>query len=207
MARLRLSKSSLAHEREQLKLYRRLLPSLDLKRRQLSVEAEKARDRRDRLARESEDLEARVGAELPMVAVRAIEFRGLVSVRHVRVRRENVVGVRLPELEALECDIAKYSELIHPAWTDLLVERIHAAVEARIRLTVADERIEILERAVRRVTQRVNLFERVLIPTAEKNIKKIQIFLGDVERDAVVRSKIAKARRQIAPETIQEATR
>ena len=43
MAKLRLSKASLAKERQNLKLYERLLPSLDLKRRQLTVEGEKAR--------------------------------------------------------------------------------------------------------------------------------------------------------------------
>ena len=43
MAKLRLSKAALAKERQALKLYLRLLPSLDLKRRQLTVESEKAR--------------------------------------------------------------------------------------------------------------------------------------------------------------------
>ena len=48
------------------------------------------------------------------------------------------------------------------------------------------------ELAVRRITQRVNLFEKILIPTAKHNIQRIQIFLGDAERSAVVRSKLAK---------------
>ena len=43
MAKLRLSKNSLQQQQQQLKLYKRLLPSLDLKRRQLTVEAQKAR--------------------------------------------------------------------------------------------------------------------------------------------------------------------
>ena len=52
-----------------------------------------------------------------------------------------------------------------------------------------------MQGAVRRVTQRVNLFEKVLIPNAKQNIARIQIFLSDVERAAVVTSKIAKAKR------------
>ena len=55
-----------------------------------------------------------------------------------------------------------------------------------------------LNDAVRRITQRVNLFEKVLIPQAEENIQRIRIFLSDAERTAVVRSKIAKAKRQHA---------
>jgi V/A-type H+-transporting ATPase subunit D len=45
------------------------------------------------------------------------------------------------------------------------------------------------------VSQRVNLFEKVLIPDAKGDIARIQIFLSDVERAAVVTSKIAKAKR------------
>ena len=195
MARLRLSKSALAKQREQLKLYERLLPSLDLKRRQLSVEAEKARERRSRLAREIDELERVIGSELPMMAVPEIDLRGLIEIRGVSVRTENLVGVKLPELESLDCAVTPYSELARPAWIDLVVERMRESAEAHLRLSIADRRVEILDRAVRRVTQRVNLFERVLIPNAKTHIKKIQIFLGDVERDAVVRSKIAKSRR------------
>jgi V/A-type H+-transporting ATPase subunit D len=51
-----------------------------------------------------------------------------------------------------------------------------------------------MQAAVRRVSQRVNLFEKILIPNADKNIARIQIFLSDVERAAVVTSKIAKAK-------------
>ena len=43
MAKIRLSKNELSRQRTQLKLYQKLLPSLDLKRRQLTVELAKAR--------------------------------------------------------------------------------------------------------------------------------------------------------------------
>ena len=48
------------------------------------------------------------------------------------------------------------------------------------------------------ITQRVNLFEHVLIPTAQANIKKIRTALGEEEMQAVVRSKIAKRKKASA---------
>jgi V/A-type H+-transporting ATPase subunit D len=54
--------------------------------------------------------------------------------------------------------------------------------------------VRVLERAVRRITQRVNLFGRILIPRAKQNIKRIRIYLGDLEREGVIRSKLSKAR-------------
>jgi len=44
------------------------------------------------------------------------------------------------------------------------------------------------------VAIRVNLFEKILIPRASKNIKKIKVFLGDQQLTAVSQAKAAKAK-------------
>ena len=54
------------------------------------------------------------------------------------------------------------------------------------------ERIKLLEKELRTTTQRVNLFEKVKIPEAKENIRKIGIYLQDQQTSAVVRGKIAK---------------
>lgn len=54
MARTALNKSALQKEHNALRLYQRLLPSLDLKRMQLTGETNRARDR---LARDRAELE------------------------------------------------------------------------------------------------------------------------------------------------------
>jgi V/A-type H+-transporting ATPase subunit D len=109
---------------------------------------------------------------------------------------ENVVGVRLPLLRAIACDVSSYSYLAKPAWIDVLVERLKQAAEERTRVLVAEERVRILKLQVRRVTQRVNLFERILIPEAKDNIQRILIVLGDMERQSVARSKLTKAKQK-----------
>ena len=93
-----------------------------------------------------------------------------------------------------------------PAMPDQLSELSESLAELRLELELAERRVAVLAKAVRRITQRVNLFDRVLIPTARENIKRIQIFLGDIERDAVVRSKIAKAK-QVAYAQASRAAR
>jgi len=194
VAKLKLSKSALAQERSQLKLYERTLPSLDLKRRQLSIELAKARQVLVEARRAVEDLESNIGQQLPMLANTDIELSGLVQMTDFELVEENVVGVRLPRLERIHCTVADYSLLAKPAWVDVLVARLRDAAELRTQVLVAIERVRILEYQEKRVTQRVNLFDKILIPTAKRNIQRIQIFLGDAERAAVVRSKIAKAK-------------
>lgn len=200
MAKLRLSKHALQQQQQQLKLYKRLLPSLDLKRRQLTVEAKKAREEFATTIAATEDLESRIGDELPMLADEDLDVSGLVQMEGYCVGEQNVVGIRLPVLEHVEFRVASYSILGTPAWTDLLVQRLKDAAQARVESRIAEQRVTILEQAVRRITQRVNLFEKILIPTAKKNIQRIRIYLGDAERAAVVTAKLAKGKQQHAGE-------
>jgi len=196
MAKLTLSKSGLQKQREDMRLYERVLPSLDLKRMQLSAELKRARQQLAEAEAEVEKLNKRVADQLPMLANREIDVSGLVQVESFQIEEENLVGVKLPALVEVKCTVRPYSMLAKPHWVDVLVDQLKQMVEQKTRVQVAAERVRLLEQAERRITQRVNLFDKILIPTAKKNIQKIQIYLADVERAAVVRSKLTKKMRQ-----------
>jgi V/A-type H+/Na+-transporting ATPase subunit D len=204
MPKLKLSKSALHVQRTQLQLYKRLLPSLDMKRRQLTLENERAKTEHAQARRTVDELETNIGRELPMLAGAEMDLSGLVRLKRCVLSEENVVGVRLPVLKAIEVEIADYSMMARPAWVDRLVTRLQLAVEQRMRVDIAGRRLAILGKSLRQITQRVNLFERILIPQAKDNIRRIRIFLGDLERDAVVRSKLAKSHGVAS--TIEDAT-
>jgi len=193
MEKVALNKSALQKERDKLKLYERLLPSLDLKRRQLSLELGRARTQLARSQAEFESMKNRAAEQLPMLADIEKDLSGFVRIDSVKLDEENIVGVRLPVLAQVTCTISNYSMLAYPYWVDVLVERLKQMAEMQMGLHVLDERVRLLEIALRRITQRVNLFEKILIPNTKKTIHQIQIYLGDAERSAVVRSKIAKA--------------
>jgi len=192
MARLQLNKSSLAREQTQLKSYERFLPSLDLKRQQLMAERARAREEVDRLEQKVQALVQQVGERLPMLAQQGVVLDGLVTLRDYKVKEVNVVGVKLPDLDRIDVVVRPYSVLAKPHWVDAAALLLHDVIEARVRVKIAEERVRIFERAVATITQRVNLFEKVLIPRAKANIKRIRIYLSDEQMQAVVRSKISK---------------
>ena len=196
MASLPLNKSSLKHERGRLATYSRFLPSLDLKRRQLTWELRRA----ERELTEIEDENNRfvVSSQQVFALAGSVDMKlgGLVQVRGVELSEENVVGIWLPRLEAVDVAVSEYSTLAKPFWVDSLVENLRATLELRARRSIGRQRVQRLRQAVLKVTQRVNLFEKVLIPAAREHIKQIQIHLADTERAAVVRSKITKAKRK-----------
>ena len=195
MAQIALSKSSLQQQRDKLKLFQRFLPSLELKRQQLTAELKKAAQVLAEAEQGADKASRSLASLLPILGTARINLSGLVRLRRVDVAEEDVLGLRLPALRAAEFDTAGYSLLATPFWIDDLVQCLKDTAVYRVRLQVYRERVARLQGAVRRITQRVNLFEKVLIPNAKRDIARIRIFLSDVERAAVVTSKIAKAKR------------
>lgn len=193
MVKTSLGKKDLQREKQRLKLYLKLLPSIDLKRTQLMAEHARAKNEMAILKKESEQTSADVAKTLPMLANRDVKLEGLVKVSSSVIEEQSVVGIKVPFLKEVLFKELDYSMLATPSWIEAYIKQLKRAVEERIRMQVMSLRVEKLGKAVRRITQHVNLFEKILIPTAKKNIQKIQIILGEAERNAVVRSKLAKA--------------
>jgi V/A-type H+/Na+-transporting ATPase subunit D len=198
MARLSLSKSTLTQLTRQLKTYRNFLPSLDLKRRQLLAEQEKARRELRELTDRQEALRPVVEKQIPMLGYTHVDARGIVRVTKTDIVEENVMGIHLPKLGGLEIKVSEYPFLGKPHWVDRLVQLLKQAMEIRINRRVMERRLELLASAAKVVSQRVNLFEKVLIPKTEADVQRIRVYLSDSERASIVRAKIAKGEKGLA---------
>lgn len=195
MARLALSKSSLGVQNRRLKTFERYLPSLDLKRRQLIAERAKAARAIEATEAEIAELRQQVQEGMPMGSSEEVNIENLVHIARLTLSEENVMGVRLPLVREVELKRADYALLAKPEWVDGFAWRMEEMLQIRLRIQVEQRRLALLDEAVRTITQRVNLFDKVLIPQTRSNIRRIQIFLADNERAAVVRAKIAKGKR------------
>jgi V/A-type H+-transporting ATPase subunit D len=196
MARLSLTKASLTKQKKQLKAFEEVLPSLDLKRRQLSAERSKAKQMLAQTQKKLADLEGAIARELPMLSNQSVDLTDIVKVTGVDLVEENIVGTRLPKVNQVQIQVRDYALLGKPFWVDRLVELLKLALETQIGVQVFQQRVELLAQAERVVTQRFNLFDKVLIPKTKTNIKKIQIYLADAERAGVINSKLAKRKKE-----------
>jgi V/A-type H+/Na+-transporting ATPase subunit D len=198
MARLSLSKSTLTQLTRQLKTYQNFLPSLDLKRRQLLAEQEKARRELRELTDRQETLRPMVEKQIPMLGYTHVDVRGIVRVIKTEIVDENVMGIHLPKFSGLEIKVSEYPFLGKPHWVDRLVQLLKQAMEIRINRRVMERRLELLASAAKVISQRVNLFEKVLIPKTKADVQRIRVYLSDSERASIVRAKIAKGEKGLA---------
>lgn len=197
MARLALNKASLTKQTQQLKLYEEVLPSLDLKRRQIMAEQSKARKALAEIRQQLDGVEESIARDLLMLSNEHIDLTDIVKCSIVDLGEENVMGTRLPKINKIEVAVYPYAFLGKPHWVDRLVELMQKVLEIRVQIQVAEQRVGLLDQAAKTITQRVNLFDKVLIPQTQANIKKIQIFMSDAERASVVNSKISKRKKAV----------
>jgi len=195
MSRLAYSKSSLSKETVKLKRYKQYLPSLDLKRQQLALERKKAQVIVEQVQQEITECYQQTSAMLPMLADTTIDVTGLVKLHTIEMTEENVVGVHLPVIKQLDISVKSYSLFAEPHWVDQLVIQLKKMIALKAEQKVKQQRVELLHFALRKITQRVNLFDKVLIPKAQQDIRKIRIYLSDMETAAVVRAKSTKQKR------------
>ena len=192
MAKIKLTKNEQKIQKDALKMYQRYLPTLTLKKQQLQTEiraidakACEVRDARKALEKEFDEWIA-VFADAESFA------RGTVRVSNIRKGTGNIAGVKIPIYEGADFTRAEYDLYETPVWIDMAADRMERALELDLEAEVLDEQVRLLSKELRTTTQRVNLFEKVKIPEAKENIRKISVFLGDERVAAVVRSKISK---------------
>ena len=192
MAKIKLTKNEQKVQKDALKMYQRYLPTLTLKKQQLQTEI-RAIDVKAREVREARKTLEKEFDEWIAVFGDAESFeRGTVRVSNIRKGTGNIAGVKIPIYEGADFTRAEYDLYETPLWIDMAADRMERALELDLEAEVLDEQVRLLSKELRTTTQRVNLFEKVKIPEAKENIRKISVFLGDERVAAVVRSKISK---------------
>ena len=127
-----------------------------------------------------------MGADAP------IDLKTMITPEKIDTDIVNVAGANVPVFKSCtfkEIEIDFYNT---PFWIDKGLEKLRKMVSLMAEVETVGTQIRVLERELRITTQRVNLFEKVKIPECQENIRRIAIYLGDQQANAVGVSKVAK---------------
>jgi V/A-type H+-transporting ATPase subunit D len=190
---LKLTKNELRSQQTRLSQFQRYLPTLQLKKAMLQFEVSMAMMEIEKLQEEYKAVFARVQDFAPFLVEKvAVNLVLYADILHVKKHYENIAGVEIPIFDKVVFREPEYFLFDTPVWTERSTEILRELVTAREKTAIAEEKKRALEKELREVSTRVNLFEKVLIPRSEENIKKIRIFLGDQQLSAVAQAKVAK---------------
>lgn len=192
MAKIKLTKNELKKQKDELKMFRRYLPTLMLKKQQLQMEIRTTEARIRELRAEKERVDESFRSWIAVFGETDVFVPGLLRVTELRTVTGNIAGVEIPVFKGADFEVAEYDLFATPLWLDAAVDRVRRVLLLDLEAATLEEQRRRLERELRTTTQRVNLFEKVKIPEARANIKRIRVYLGDQQTAAVVRGKIAK---------------
>lgn len=193
MAKLKKTKNELKAQRDALRRYHRFLPTLELKKQQLQREVRRAEVAwRERAAQE----EALLGRLRPWVKLLSswTDAGAYVRIETIDLGSANIAGVTVPLLSEVGFARPEIDYFETPAWLEDAVAALCELTSVRAEQRVLERRKELLGDELRITAQRVNLFEKVMIPRTEENMRIIRIALGDAQTAAVARAKLAKGK-------------
>lgn len=193
MAELKMTKNELRAQQNKLNQLFKYLPTLQLKKALLQAEVAQSR-------LEGYSLQEQIDAQKHAVEEYASLFTQSLpcdvsyyaKIAKVSKHYENIAGTEVPFFDDVSFQPINYNLFETPIWLEGAIQGLQRISETKVKLAIVNEKLIILEKELREVAIRVNLFEKVLIPRAEKNIKKIKIFLGDQQLAAVSQAKVAK---------------
>lgn len=195
MAEIKLTKNELRNQQVNLAQLEKYLPTLQLKKAMLQAEVNEVRHEIERLEKDFDIKRQAVDLFSGLLATKTtINPLKAAIIKQVHKRYENVAGVEVPYYEGVDFEEFSYSLFETPPWVDAAVVELRHLTQLREHIKVVHEQWEALEKEWREVSIRVNLFEKILIPRAADNIRKIKVFLGDQQLAAVSRAKVAKTK-------------
>lgn len=187
------NKTSLQQLEKQLKMRERTLPIIKNKESALRMEVKHCKDEVEKL---EQDLEKGIGAYDEMFALWNEFDPTLVEVKDVKLSTRKITGVKIPQLDKIEFNIRPFSMFNAPKWYPEGIELLKRLARLAIEKEFVVEKLNLLEHARKKTTQKVNLFEKVQIPGYKDAVLKIKRFMEDEENLSKSSQKIMKANQE-----------
>ena len=167
MIKFQYNKTSLQHIEKSLKMRQRTLPIIKSKETALRLEVKKG------------------------------EFdNSLVALRDVELDVKKIAGVRVPVLSNIRLEVKPFGLFSSPKWYFDGINLLHGLVKTAVEREFVFAKLELLDHARKKTTQKVNLFEKVQIPGFQEAVRKIKRFMEDEENLSKSSQKILKALQQ-----------
>ena len=191
------NKTSLGELGKQLKMRQKALPPIKSKESALRSEVKRAKDTAADFSRQLDRLKAEYDY---MVALWGEFDCTLVRIADVELTEQEIAGVRTPVLQEVNLERKAYDLFSSPVWYADGVAVLEKMARLGIEFEVFNRKMELLDYARRKTTQKVNLYEKVQIPGYEDAIRKIKRFMEDEENLSKSAQKIVKTKQQQAGE-------
>ncbi|HNS78973.1 MAG TPA: V-type ATP synthase subunit D [Syntrophorhabdus sp.] len=190
--RIRLNKVSLREQKQKMAMYERFLPALEARKQQLIMQLAVIRTNIlvQRELMETMLADIRSWASLYWDVGKILRY--YIAIREIRCVSRNVAGLKIREFKEVIFDDPGYSLFRTPFSFDTILKKTRDAISLREGIKILEEQEQVLLEGFRKTSQRINLYEKRLIPQCREAIRRISVYLQDQQAAAVGVAKVAK---------------
>lgn len=116
------------------------------------------------------------------------------EVEGVDLEMNKIAGVKVPVLKNIHFIEKPCLLFVYPSWIPQGIEDLKHLVSIGLQSEVFRYKMQFLEKARKKTTQKVNLYEKVQIPGYKEAVQKIKRFIEDEENLSKSSQKIVKTR-------------
>ena len=184
------NKTSLQQIEKQLKMRQRTLPIIKSKETALRLEVKKCKEEAEELERK---LQEQIAGYESMYALWGEFDTSLVSLKDVEISTKKIAGVVVPILSNIELEVKPFGLFSAPKWYFDGINLLQGLAKTAVEHEFVHAKLQLLDHARRKTTQKVNLFEKVQIPGFQEAVRKIKRFMEDEENLSKSSQKILKS--------------
>jgi len=190
--RIRLNKVSLREQKQKMAMYERFLHALEARKQQLIMQLAVIRTNIlvQRELMETMLADIRSWASLYWDVGKILRY--YIAIREIRCVSRNVAGLKIREFKEVIFDDPGYSLFRTPFSFDTILKKTRDAISLREGIKILEEQEQVLLEGFRKTSQRINLYEKRLIPQCREAIRRISVYLQDQQAAAVGVAKVAK---------------
>ena len=187
------NKTALQALEKQLKIRERALPTLKNKESALRMEVKRAKDKASELEKQ---YDKQIASYEGLARLWGEFDQTLISIKDVNLSPKKIAGVFTPVLDEIIFETNTENLFNQPVWFPDGMSIMKKIAEIAIEREVFLRKMEILNFARKKTTQKVNLYEKVQIPGFQDAIRKIKRFLEDQDNLSKSAQKIVKDRQE-----------
>ncbi|MGA9269050.1 MAG: V-type ATP synthase subunit D [Lutimonas sp.] len=194
--RILMNKNTLAALKEELKEFNTAVPVFEMKEQKLKEVVRVIETSIDRLKQSIEKTNEETKKWVAVMAEEAVDFTEIVKVDRIVAEKREIAGVAIDEFEDILFEPVEEDLFNTPLWMDAAVEVIQDQKSNYTFLKFEERNLALLREELIEARRMKNALLEVFIPETVSNIRKIEIYLGDVERLAIGCAKLVKKKKE-----------
>jgi V/A-type H+-transporting ATPase subunit D len=190
-----MNKNTLAALKVELSEYKEALPVFDMKVQQLKGIVQSIDHGIETLKEDIKNTNEQIISWVAVLAEEGVELDQMIRVDKVRTEEQEIAGVTVESYVDIDFVKAELDYLTSPLWVD---DAIEIVIDQKTNYTILDierKKLDLLKEELAETRRMENALKEVFIPETIETIRKIEIYLGDVERLAIGCAKLVKKKK------------